>query len=106
MSVLSKYFDKNINQCSPVPEDRVRVVNYDGDNEIVTYEKFDYEAYQKSLGTVDMWSLESLLKAGISPDSPIHTGAPTRLEGLGVVEQASSIADELFEELNKNEKID
>lgn len=97
MSVLKKYFRKDTSWCSPVRDDLVRIVNYDKDgNEKITYEKFDYEAHQKKQGTVDMWSLDSLLKAGINPDFPIHTGLNTRLEGLSTIADAEAIADSLI----------
>lgn len=83
----------------------MRVVNHDKDgNEIITYEEFDYPSFQDSLGVVENWSLESLLKAGVNPNFPIHTGNPTRLDGIDVVNQAAAIADSLLaEEGNKDE---
>ena len=99
MSALSKYFNKKVNQCSPVQKDVKRVVNYDElGNEFITYPEVDYAAFTASLGTVQDWSLDALLKAGISPDFPIHTGLNTRLEGIDVISQASAIADEILAE--------
>ena len=65
MSVLKRYFDKKVNQCSPVQVDYERVVNYDEDgSEFITYVPVDYKKLVKSNGTVDCWQLDSLLKAG------------------------------------------
>lgn len=71
---------------SPIQVDFNRVVNHDDDgNEFITYEEFDYPKYQQSLGKWNDWSLDSLLKAGIDPAFPIHTGMNTRLEGVDVL---------------------
>lgn len=102
MSVISAYFDANVNQCSPLTEDLQRVVKYDEDgNEYVTYEPIDYAALQKSLGLVTNWSLDSLLKAGIDPSFPIHTGYNTRLEGIGDIEAMATAADAILSENNE-----
>lgn len=104
MSALKKYFDRSVNQSSPVKGDVRRVVKYDEEgNEFVTYEPVDYPTLQAEIGSVAMWSLNSLLAAGINPDFPIHTGNPTRLEGIGVIEQASAIADSLLADIENNE---
>lgn len=83
-------------QQSPVMEDKVRVVKHDGDTEIVMYEKFDYPKYQQSLGRVSDWSLNALLAAGINPDFGIHTGNPTRIEGLDYIDAMIAQADEIL----------
>lgn len=105
MSVLKAYFDSSINQCSPVSKDFVRVQNFDENgNEYITYEEFDYPTYQKSLGSVQDWSLDSLMKAGINPAFPIHTGLNTRLEGVDVINDIASIADAILsDDSNKSE---
>lgn len=99
-SALTRLFNYQLNQCSPVKDDEVRKVNYDEDgNELITYVKFDYAKYQASLGHVNDWSLDALLKAGINPDFPIHTGNNTRLEGLDTIAQAEAIADSLLSDI-------
>lgn len=106
MSVLKAYFDKSVNQASPIQKDFDRVVNYDIDgNEFISYQEVDYPKLAVARGTVDMWSLGSLLKAGISPDMPIHTGFNTRLEGVNVLQDMSSVVDGflLDDETNKVE---
>ena len=105
MSVLKAYFDEKVNQCSPVQDDFVRKVDYDEDgNEFISYEKVDYPTLQKSLGTVNDWSISALLKAGVNPDFPIHTGAPTRIEGISTLEKFSTLADEILAPMNDNEE--
>lgn len=99
MSVLSAYFDPEVNQCSPVQKDYKRVVNYDKDgNEVITYVEVDYSSIQAANGSAKDWSLVSLLKAGVNPNFPVHTGLPTRLEGIGVVDEAAAIADSILSE--------
>lgn len=95
--VLTHLFNYDVNQFSPVMDDYVRKVNYDEDgNEIITYEKFDYAKYQSSLGSVSLWSLDALLKAGIDPAFPIHTGSNTLLEGLNTLGEWSAMADSVL----------
>lgn len=94
MSVLKSYFDKSVNQTSRVVPDYDRKVNYDGDgNEVITYVEVDYPTFQESNGLVGDWSLDALLKAGINPNFPIHTGNPTRLEGVDYVNAAVAQLD-------------
>lgn len=98
------YFNAEVKQQSPVQDDFNRKVQYDEDgNEFVVFEKVDYPKFQQSLGTVDMWQLDSLLKAGINPEFPIHTGNPTRLEGLDSINQYQAMADEIFAAENNKE---
>ena len=81
--MVTKYFNKSVPVSSPVQKDYNRVVNYDEDgNEFITYEEFDYPSFQQSNGTVDLWELNTLLAAGVSPNFPIRTGNNTRLEGV------------------------
>lgn len=104
MSVLRAYFNEKVEQCSPVQYDLERVVKRDEDgNEFVTYSQVDYPKLVKSNGTVDMWSLENLLKAGIDPRFGIHTGYGTRIEGVGEIEKASSFAEKLVSEVKDSE---
>ena len=82
--------------------DYKRVVSHDEDgNEYVTWEPIDYASYQKSLGFVGDWSLDSLLKAGINPNFPIHTGSNTRLEGITELENIAAYADTILNENNE-----
>ena len=102
-NVLEMYFDDTVNQLSPVEIDYVRKVEHDEKSgEYIVYEPFDYADYQKSLGPVQNWSLEALLRAGIDPSFAIHTGNPTRLEGISTIEGAAAIADELVAEIENN----
>lgn len=99
MSVLKAFFDKSVNQCSPIREDYERVVNYDEEgNEFITWSKVDYAKLQKSNGSVSDWNLDVLIKAGIDPKFGIHTGLNTRLEGVGAVEQFAAAADAILAE--------
>lgn len=100
MFPLSPHFDKTVDQRSPVQPDFARVVNYDEDgNEKITYRKVDYESLVESHGTVDAWSLDALLKAGVNPDFPIHTGNPTRIEGAAAVADLTAQAEKMFADI-------
>ena len=104
MSALKAYFNYSLNQSSPIQTDLQRVVNYDElGNEFITWEPIDYSSLQASHGSASDWSLDSLIKAGIDPAFPIHTGNPTRLEGVGVINDAASIVDEILSENSNSE---
>lgn len=104
MNVLRKLFDPSVNQASPYVEDVQRVVLRDENgNEKVTFKSVDYPKLQKSNGKVQAWSLNALLKAGINPDFPIHTGNNTRLEGVNVVNSALETADSLLSPVSTSE---
>lgn len=101
--MVTKYFNKGVSTSSPIQKDYNRVVNYDeAGNEFITYEEVDYPSVQESHGTVDLWELNSLLAAGVNPNFPIHTGNNTRLEGIGVIQQAEAMADAILAEENEN----
>lgn len=98
MSVLSTYFDKSVNQCSPVQVDTARVLKYDENGrEVVTRKEIDYPSIQASHGSEKDWSLANLLKAGINPNFSIHTGNNTRLEGLAAIDFFAAQADSIIE---------
>lgn len=99
MSVLTNLFDHSKVYESSVKEDLQRVVNYDSEgNEHVVYEPIDYKKIVESNGSALDWSISTLLKAGINPNFPIHTGLNTRLDGIGVIQDASAIADSILSE--------
>lgn len=103
--MVTKYFDKSVPKSSPIQKDYNRIVNYDEDgNELITYEEVDYPSIQESNGSVEVWSLNALLKAGVNPNFPIHTGNNTRLEGLNALNQAVAIADSILAEETKSEE--
>lgn len=97
-NVLLVYFDPTVNQCSPVEPDTIRVVKKDEKGtEYVSYEPFDSAAYQKSLGLVTDWSLDSLLAAGIDPRFGVSTGSNTRLGLVGAAQDAVSQINSVIE---------
>lgn len=102
MSVLTTYFNSAVNQCSPVRDDYKLVKKYDEEgNEFIVFEKIDYPAMQESFGLVTNWSLDSLLKAGIDPAFPIHTGYATRLDGIADIESIAAEVEAAFPENNE-----
>lgn len=105
MKVLEKHYDKVHCHGTPIQEDFQRVVKHDEDgNEFIVYEKVDYKKILESNGRVSDWSLSNLLKAGINPDFPIHTGFNSRLEGIDVLNDAISDIYEVIDSETNNEK--
>lgn len=105
MSVLKKLFNDKIDQRSPVIGDLQRVVSVDEEGiEHISWKEVDYPKFQESLGTIDDWSLTNLLKAGIDPAFPIHTGTSTRLDGLNSLSDFEAEAAKIFEEMSKVEE--
>lgn len=96
-NALTRHFNYELNQASPVQVDYVQVENVDEDgNVFATREKIDYEKFQSSLGSVKDWSLTSLMKAGIDPNFPIHTGNTTRLAVAADMADWSAQADAIL----------
>lgn len=96
-NALTRLFNYELEQASPVRDDLVQVEKRDGDGNVFTvYEKFDYPRHQASLGCVSDWSLNSLLRAGVNPNVAIHTGLPTRLEGASVVASAAAQVESIL----------
>lgn len=104
MRIIQKYCEHKLHD-SPVQVDFARISNYDEDgNEIVTFEKVDYPSIVRSNGNVNDWRLSSLLKAGIDPSFPIHTGYNTRLDGLSDLDKFHDAIDSVLTETeNKSE---
>lgn len=103
MSVLKKYFDKGVNQSSPIQKDYDRKVDHDENgNEFITWVEVDYQKIQDANGNITDWSLNNLLSAGINPNFPISTGLNTRLEGIGVVDNAAAYVEQIFADSNIN----
>ena len=101
---MKKRFNDAIDQCSPVQVDYNRIVNYDEEgNEFITYEEVDYPKLQQSNGLVGDWSLNSLLAAGINPDFPISTGFGTRIQGVDVVSEFATVAEQILSETENKE---
>lgn len=97
MSVLQKYFDRKLNQSSPVQKDYRRVVKLDENGcEHISFVEIDYPSLQKSLGFADDWSLQNLVKAGIDPAFHIATSFSTRLEAQNYLNGLSETIDTLF----------
>ena len=105
MSFLSTHFDTSVCLQSPVQEDFDRRVSYDKDgNEFISYVKTDYPTIQSANGLCAVWNLNALLKAGVNPSFPIHTGNPTRVEGLSALDGFSAAADAILADVEpKNE---
>ena len=99
LDALSRLFDYSLNQASPVQKDFAQVEKVDEDgNVFVSYEEVDYPKVQSSFGLVKNWSLDVLLKAGINPNFPIHTGNTTRLAAAASMADWTAAADSILSE--------
>ena len=99
--VQAVLFDTEISPFSPVIGDVERKVSFDEDGkEIVSFPEVDYKKLQASRGTVDNWSLDEMLKAGVDPGSiNIHTASSvSRFEVAGVIDQLEQDVDKLFDD--------
>ena len=80
-TVPQKQFDFKLNQSSPVVDDYQIVVVYDEAKcPVEVVQKVDYDKIAKENGTVEDWSLQALLNAGIDPKFNIQTSFNTNLE--------------------------
>lgn len=99
MSVLSKNFDYKSNQCSPTRVDYFPYKEVDEKGkEYTSYKEVDYSEVVKSHGTMEMWSLEALVKAGIDPNFGIRTGFATGLEAESAIQSAIGVIDSAIAE--------
>lgn len=98
MSVISSQFNYELNQYSPLIDEYNAVArcDEDGKQEIV-FEKADLPSIVKSHGDSEDWTLNRLLKAGINPDFPIHTSAPSRLENASEILEVEKEVNALFD---------
>lgn len=81
-----------------------RVENFDEDGtSLVSYSPVDLNFVRKSNGSVELWSLSTMLKAGVNPQTAIHTGHNTRLEGLSELHTFEASADAILNS-NNDEK--
>ena len=102
MSVIKALFNPEIDQRSPIIEDLQREVDYDETGqEFIRFVPVDYSKLIKSNGSVQDWSLNALLKAGIDPNFPIHTGLNTRLEGVNTISGAIEYLNQIVAEDEK-----
>lgn len=96
MDLLSRLYSRSICTLSPCVVDYERKVSYVDGNEVITFEKVDNRKRVIANGTVAYWSLANLIKAGINPNTGIHTTSPTRLDGLGELNLFGAVADKIL----------
>ena len=100
--VSALLFDTSVEPFSPVFGDVERKVSYDEEGkEIISFVPVDYEKLNAERGPVENWNLDALLKAGIDPSFPIHTGsAVSRFEGVNDINNAALEVEKLFADEN------
>lgn len=90
---------KNVNpfgHLSPIVLDYRRVDSFDDVGKAYTaFIPCSCKDVTRELGSVENWSLQKLVKAGIDPNTGIHTGYATRLDGLNDLASFSNMADSL-----------
>lgn len=97
--VQKTHYDYGLDGSSPTCGDVERIVKKDEKgNDTVAFVGVNYKELQKSRPTVEFYDLESMLKAGVDPKTPIHTGLNSRIEGAAVVNE---MAEQIFDELDK-----
>lgn len=98
--VQKTHYDYSIDGASPTCGDVERIVKKDEKGqEVISFVGVNYKELEKSRPTVDYYDLESMIKAGIDPKTPIRTGLNSRIEGAAAVEEmASQINKELDNE--------
>lgn len=90
---------KQICSYSPlvVEYHRQEFLDANGDSH-VAYVKTDLNRVRVSNGTGDLWNLSTMLKSGVNPQSSIHTGNNTRLEGISQLNNFVEVADNILTE--------
>lgn len=99
-NALTRNFNYDLDQRSPKMGELSRVEKRSDDGSIVvTYEPTDFDAVRASLGSVDDWSLNALRDAGVNPNFPIHTSAPTRMESVSTLHDLIARGEALLADL-------
>lgn len=96
MNLLSRLYSRGICTVSPCVDDFERKVSIVDGNEVITFEKVDNRQRVLANGTVAYWSLSNLIKAGINPNTGIHTSPSSRLDGLGELNLFGAAADQIL----------
>lgn len=81
-----------------------RLVRDESGNISVRYYDIDCAAIIKDHGSVEDWSLDNLLKAGVDPSFPIHTSPNARIDSFGELSTFEDIADALLGDPNPIEE--
>lgn len=104
-TALVSHFDSSLNQFSPVlPENAMKkVVDSDG-VERVEFLPVDTKEIIASFGTVDNWSLKSLMAAGVDLSTGIRTGSVSRSEGANDLNEIVAEVENYSETENESEK--
>lgn len=107
MSVLKKLYAYSVNGNSPVHGVEVAPVTKIGKEgeKTIVLEPVDLKKHADMLGNVDMWSIQSLMSAGINPGAVKgHSGYTTRLDGVSDIQSIESSVDEFFDNIQNNEE--
>lgn len=96
MDLLSRLYSKKVNTQSPCMDDYERKVSIVDGNEVITFEKVDNRARVIANGNAAYWTLSNMIKAGINPNTGIHTTSTTRLEGMTELNRFNDAADEIL----------
>lgn len=100
--VLERHYNKKLNTCSPEVKDYERIIKMVNENEVVTFIEVDNHKRVIANGCEADWKLNNMLKAGINPQTGIHTGNNTRLAGINELNIFKVTTDKLFEKTEEN----
>lgn len=106
-NALTRNFNYGLDQRSPLVADMERVEKHAVDGTVsVVYKAVNYAEIQRSHGSAQDWSLNSLKKAGINPAFGIRTGFGTRIEAFGQLAGFESEADIILQDSSVNSSVE
>lgn len=106
-NALTRNFNYGLDQRSPALGELSRVEKHLNDGStVVSYEPTDFDAIRSSFGSIDDWSLNALKKAGVNPDFPIHTSAPSRMESVAMLQDLVARGNALLDSLSSESPVE
>lgn len=105
-SVLESHYDKKRNGFSPTCPtfDMHEVFAEDGSRSVIFKETDLQKEIMEPNGKYENWKLDSLLRAGINPNTGINTSPSSRIEvGASINELANSVETQINVESEKVE---
>lgn len=95
--VLERHYNRKLKTYSPEVKDYERVSKMVNGNEVVSFVEVDNHKRVIANGCEADWKLNNMLKAGINPNTGIHTGNNTRLAGINELNMFKEATNKLIE---------
>lgn len=102
--ILDRHYNRKLKTTSPVVVDYERKSSIVEGNEVVTFVEVDNRKRVIANGSEADWNLNNMLKAGINPNTGIHTGNNTRLAGINDLNVFKEATNKLFESVQESEE--